>query len=281
MAGIGGAANNDLAEKSGWESAYAGGGFPGNRATGLFNRPLNGIPVLVQSIDDFGVYETVERFWYNDSVVNTLREQTVSEEIFNSLTCGAGLCLSVAASAVLIVKASLSGDPRSVVSFSIYGASIILLFLCSTLYHSIASKKAKEVLKICDHCTIYVLIAGTYTPLALVTLRGPWGWSLLGIVWGLTFLGIVFKIFFVSRFSLLSVAIYLLMGWLAVFVLGPLLRRLAPAGIGWLLAGGIFYSVGTLFYAWKKLYFHAIWHLFVLAGCACHYFAVYWYVLPA
>lgn len=214
--------------------------------------------------------------------MNYRREQTLSEEILNSITCGIGLALSVAALVILIVSASLRGDAWKIVGVSIYGTSIVLLFLFSTLYHSIPSKKAKYVFEILDHCTIYVLIAGTYTPFTLVTLRGPWGWSLFGAVWGLAFFGILFKAFFISRFRVLSAVVYLLMGWLVVIALGPLLRHLAPAGIGWLLAGGVIYSAGLIFYAWKKLPFHhTVWHLFVLAGCVCHFFAVLFYVLPA
>jgi hemolysin III len=213
--------------------------------------------------------------------LNCRREQTVLEEIFNSITCGIGFCLSVAALVVLIVSANRAGDAWRMVGVSIYGTSLALLFLFSTLYHAIPSKKAKDVFELLDHCTIYVLIAGTYTPFALVTLRGPWGWSLLGTVWGLAFFGIVFKIFFVSRFRVFSAIVYLLMGWLAVVVLRPFLQHLAAAGIGWLLAGGVIYSAGLIFYAWKQLPFHhTVWHVFVLAGSGCHFVAVLKYVLP-
>ena len=208
-------------------------------------------------------------------------EQTVLEEIFNSITCGIGCCLSIAALVILIVSASRMDDAWRMVGVSIYGSSLVLLFLCSTLYHSIPSKKAKHVFEILDHCTIYVLIAGTYTPFALVTLRGAWGWSLFGAVWGLAFLGIVFKAMFVSRFRVFSVVVYLLMGWLVVIAFRPLLQHLAMAGIGWLLAGGVIYSAGLLFYAWRTLPFrHAVWHLFVLVGSGCHFVAVLKYVLP-
>jgi len=207
--------------------------------------------------------------------------QTLLEEIFNSITCGVGFCLSVTALVMLIVSASQVGDAWRIVSVSIYGVSLALLFLFSTLYHAISSKKVKYFFEILDHCTIYVLIAGTYTPFALVTLRGAWGWSLLGVVWGLTVFGIVFKVIFISRFRAFSAVVYLLMGWLVVVALRPLLQHLAPAGIGWLLAGGMIYSAGLVFYAWKKLPFHhTIWHLFVLTGSVCHFVAVFYYVLP-
>lgn len=208
--------------------------------------------------------------------------QTALEEVFNSVTCGIGACLSIAGLVVLVVSASPGGDAWRMTCASMYGASLVLLFLVSTLYHSIPSRKAKRVFKILDHCMIYVLIAGTYMPFALVTLRGPWGWSLLGAVWGLALFGMVFKVFFVSRFRGLSAVIYLLMGWLVVIALRPLLQHLPLGGIGWLLAGGAIYSSGLLFYAWRTLPFHhTIWHLFVLMGGACHFVAVLRYVLLA
>ena len=213
--------------------------------------------------------------------MNHSHEQSALEEIFNSVTCGIGFCLSVAALVVLVVSASLEGDVWRIVSAGIYGASLVTLFLFSTLYHCTASKKAKRVFEILDHCAIYVLIAGTYTPFALVTLRGSWGWSLFGIVWGLAFFGILFKIVFSVRFRVFSSIVYLLMGWLIVIALLPLSQHLAHRGIAWLAAGGVIYSAGVLFYAWRRLPFsHTIWHFFVLAGCACHFFAVLFFVLP-
>ncbi len=209
------------------------------------------------------------------------RDQTILEEVFNSLTCGIGLCLSVAAAVVMIVLASLGGDIWRIVSVSIYGVSLMVLFLFSVLHHGISSSKTKRVLEILDHCAIYVLIAGTYTPFALVTLRGPWGWSLFGIVWTLAFFGILFKVVFSTRFRVFSLAVYLLMGWLIIFALEPLRQHLDSAGIVWLAAGGVIYSAGVIFYAWRKLPFHhTLWHLFVLAGCACHFFSVLLYVIP-
>ena len=149
------------------------------------------------------------------------------------------------------------------------------------MYHSLSCKKAKYVFEILDHCTIYVLIAGTYTPFTLVALRGPWGWSLFGAVWGLAVLGTVFKAMFLSRFRVLSAVVYLLMGWLVVVAVRPLSQHVAAAGIGWLLAGGVIYSAGLIFYAWKKLPFHhTVWHVFVLVGSGCHFVAVLKYVLP-
>ena len=209
------------------------------------------------------------------------REQTVLEEIFNSITCGIGFCLSIAALIILITSASRAGDIWRIVGVSVYGIGLTLLFLFSTLYHAISAKKAKHVFEILDHCTIYVLIAGTYTPFTLVTLRGPWGWSLFGTVWGLALFGIVFKAFFVTKFRALSAVVYLLMGWLIVVAVRPLSQHLAAEGVGWLLVGGVIYSIGIIFYAWRKLPFqHVIWHVFVLAACVCHFVAVFAYVLP-
>jgi len=213
--------------------------------------------------------------------MDDLRDQTPTEEIVNSITCGMGLCLSVAALVVLVVLSSIYGDARRVVSFSVYGVSLIFLFACSTLYHCFQGKKTKHVMKILDHSAIYGLIAGTYTPLTLVTLKGAWGWSLFGVVWGLALAGIVFKIFFVRKFKLLSTAIYLLMGWIAVVAIKPLSQQLPLGGIAWLATGGIIFSLGVIFYIFKKIPFHhAIWHLFVLMGCTCHFFSILFYVLP-
>ena len=210
------------------------------------------------------------------------REETAIEEFFNIATCGAGLCLSVAALVTLVVSASLHGGARCIVSFSIYGASLVLLFTCSTLYHCFRAEKTRRVFEILDHSAIYLLIAGTYTPFTLVTLKGAWGWSLFGIVWGLALAGTLFKIFFIAKFKALSVIIYLLMGWLVAAALRPLAQNLAVEGIRWLAAGGIIFSLGVFFYAFKKLPFHhTVWHLFVLMGCGCHFFSIFFYVLPA
>jgi len=213
--------------------------------------------------------------------MRTERKQDPTEEVFNSITCGIGLCLSIAALVMLVVLASTQGDPVRVVSFSIYGASLVLLFGFSTLYHSVMHEKAKHIFSILDHCAIYLLIAGTYTPFTLIILKGGWGWSLFGVVWGLALGGILFKAFFIKKLRILSVVVYLLMGWLVLIALKPLMQHLAPMGIAWLATGGIFYSLGIIFYAWKKLRFHhVIWHLFVLLGCACHFFSIFFYVLP-
>lgn len=204
------------------------------------------------------------------------------EEIFNSVTHGAGAILSLAFLTLLVIFASLHGSARHVVGCSIFGASMVLLYTASTLYHSARSPRLKHIFKTADHACIFLLIAGTYTPFTLVTLQGGWGWTLLAIVWGIAAVGIVFKIFFVYRFRTAATVAYLLMGWLAVVAVKPLLANLPPGGLFWLVAGGLSYTVGTVFYLLKRLpYSHAIWHLFVLGGTTCHFFAVLFYVIPA
>jgi hemolysin III len=204
-----------------------------------------------------------------------------SEDVASVLTHGIGLMLSVAGLCVLVALSVLYGTRLHVLSCGIYGVTLVSLYAASTLYHSFQSPRVKHVLKIIDHCSIYLLIAGTYTPFTLVLLHGGWGWTLFGLVWGLSVFGIVFKIFFVNRFKVTSVSIYLLMGWMAVVAIKPMLALVPTGGVRLLFAGGLIYTAGILFYVWKRIpYNHAIWHLFVLAGSACHYFAVMFYVLP-
>ena len=210
-----------------------------------------------------------------------LYEFSPGEEIANSITHGIGAALSVAGLTLLVVLAVIYGDVWRVVSFSIYGSSLVLLYLASTLYHSFQSPRVKRVLRVLDHASIYLLIAGTYTPFLLVNMRGAWGWSLFGVVWGLALLGVLFKIFFIGRFEVLATAAYVLMGWLVVIAFREMLIQVPPGGVVLLFAGGMVYTAGVLFYAWEKLPFnHAIWHLFVLGGSICHFFAVLFYVLP-
>jgi len=198
-----------------------------------------------------------------------------AEELANSLTHGVGLALSMAGFIVLVVLAAMRGSAWRIVSCAVYGSTLICLYAASTLYHGIRSRRLKRVLKICDHSAIYLLIAGTYTPFLLVNLRGSWGWSLFAVIWGLAMAGILFKVWFVEHFSVLSTAVYLLMGWLALLAVKPMLLRVPLSGLLWLLAGGVLYTVGVAFYAWKKVpYNHAIWHGFVIAGSTCHYFSV-------
>ena len=205
----------------------------------------------------------------------------IIEEKLNALTHAAGTVLALVGLIVLTVAASLYGTVWHIVSFSIYGTSLFLLYLASTLYHSFSSEKIKHIFKILDHSAIYLLIAGTYTPFTLVVLHGTIGWIIFSVIWGLACLGIVLKIFFVKRFNLLSTACYILMGWLLMLVIKPIMALLPPVGLTWLVAGGVFYTGGSLFYLWRRLpYNHAIWHLFVLAGSISHFITVYYYILP-
>lgn len=200
-------------------------------------------------------------------------------ERFNSISHLVGAALAVAGTAVLVVLAARLGDPWKIVGFSIYGAMLVALYVASTLYHSVRGR-AKEILQKVDHCSIYLLIAGSYTPFALVSLRGAWGWSLLGVVWGLALLGIAQEIWLAKGARVLSLVIYVLMGWLALVAVVPLWEALTPAGFGWLLAGGACYTLGIIFYATdhKVRHGHGLWHLFVLGGSACHFVTVLLYV---
>ncbi|MBA4261515.1 MAG: hemolysin III [Comamonadaceae bacterium] len=200
-------------------------------------------------------------------------------ERFNSISHLVGAGLAVAAAALLITSASLQGDPWRIVAFSVYGAMLVALYLASTLYHALRGR-AKAVFRKLDHCSIYLLIAGSYTPFALISLQGPWGWSLLGVVWSLAVLGIVQEVWLARGTRVLSLVIYLLMGWLALVAVVPLWRALGPDGFAWLAAGGVFYTLGLGFYAadHKLRHGHGIWHLFVLAGSTCHFFTLLLYV---
>ncbi len=206
----------------------------------------------------------------------------LGEEIMNSITHGIGAALSVAGLTILVVLAVMSGNVRQIVGFSIYGASLIILYLASTLYHSFQKPEVKHVLKIIDHAAIYLLIAGTYTPFLLVGVQGAWGWTMLVLIWGLAILGISFKALFIDRFQKLSVLGYVLMGWLSVLIIKSLLDTIAVGGLIWLAAGGAIYTIGVIFYSLKRIpYMHGVWHLFVLGGSICHYFAVLLYLAPA
>ncbi|MES2949052.1 MAG: hemolysin III family protein [Pseudomonadota bacterium] len=200
-------------------------------------------------------------------------------ERFNSISHLVGAGLAVLGSALLIVPAVRLGDPWKIVSFSIYGAMLVALYVSSTLYHS-ARGRAKEIWMKFDHCSIYLLIAGSYTPFALVSLRGVWGWSLLGTVWTLALVGIVQEIWFAKGARVLSLVIYLLMGWLAMVAVAPLWQALTPYGFAWLAAGGILYTVGIIFYVAddRIRHGHGVWHLFVLGGSSCHFFTVLLFV---
>lgn len=207
---------------------------------------------------------------------------TPREELAHSLTHGLGAGLSGAGLVLLVIRSAQHGDAWHVVSTAIFGATLVLLYTASTLYHSFRSERTKQVLQKFDHAAIFLLIAGTYTPFVLVTLRGPWGWSLFGVVWGLAVAGVTLKFWLAGRFRLASTLIYLAMGWLVLVAIKPLLAALPAGGIKLLLAGGLCYTGGAGFYLWKRLpYHHAVWHLFVLAGSACHWAAVYLHVVPA
>jgi hemolysin III len=206
-------------------------------------------------------------------------EYSIKEEIANAITHGIGVLLSIPALVYLIIFASKYGDAWHIVSFSIFGATMILLYLFSTLLHAIPHSKAKDIFEILDHSAIYLLIAGTYTPFLLVPLRGTLGFTLLGIVWGLAIAGIVLKIFFVKKFVILSTLAYILMGWLIIIAIKPLYEFLSPEGFALLLTGGLLYTIGAIFYVWRKIpYHHAIWHGFVLAGSAAMFFCILFYV---
>ncbi|HDQ40790.1 MAG TPA: hemolysin III family protein [Desulfonatronum sp.] len=209
------------------------------------------------------------------------KQYTLREEIANSITHGLGILLSIAGLVILAVLAVRYGDAWHIVSCTIFGATLILLYTASTLYHGISHPRVKNVLRIVDHSAIFLLIAGTYTPFTLVNLRGPWGWSLFGTVWGLTLLGIILELTPLRRFRLLSLILYVGMGWAVVIAAKPLLESVAPQGLMLLAAGGLAYTGGIAFYVWRGLpHHHAIWHLFVLAGSALHFFAVLYYVIP-
>jgi hemolysin III len=209
-----------------------------------------------------------------------LREQSPSEEIVNAILHGIGAGLSIAALVVLIIFANIYGNTWHIVSFSIYGATLIILYLSSTVYHSLPKGKWKNILHVIDHSSIFLLIAGTYTPITLTAMRGPWGWSIFGVIWGIAFLGIILKVFWMDKLKFLSVGLYVIMGWLIVIAIKPLLESLETISLIFLLAGGISYMVGIIFYIWRRLkYSHGIWHLFVLAGSICHFFTVF-YLLP-
>ncbi len=197
------------------------------------------------------------------------------EEIASSVTHGLGAGLAVAALVLMVVLAARHGDAWRVVSLAIFGSTLILLYTASALYHGLTNPTAKRVFQVLDHSCIYLLIAGTYTPLTLVPLRGPWGWSLFGVVWGMALVGVVFKAFFTARFEAVSVALYLLMGWLIVVAARPVMRDLPPGMLLWIVLGGLAYTLGVFFYVNdRRPYFHAIWHLFVLGGSTLHFFGI-------
>ncbi len=206
------------------------------------------------------------------------RPQSLGEEIANSISHGIGAVAALVSAPVLIVAATQRGDRRYLFAASVFAVTMVLLYLTSTIYHALPRTKAKRVFRLLDHGAIYLLIAGTYTPITLGVLRGFWGWMLFGAVWTLALLGIVLKAVGGFRYPRLSTALYLGMGWLCVVALRPLWLHIAPAGLAWLVAGGLAYTAGVAFFAADRVrYAHFVWHLFVLAGTGCHFVAVLWY----
>lgn len=206
---------------------------------------------------------------------NLKNRYTLGEEIFNSISHGAGTLLAIGGTAVLIVLSAIYSTPWAVVSSAIYGASLIILYTMSTLYHAITNNTAKKFFRIMDHNTIFFLIAGTYTPITLAIMGGALGWVLFGIVWGAAAVGIVFNSIDLEKFSKPSIVCYVLMGWVVIFAIKPLIEATSAAFLIFLLLGGIFYTLGIIFYAIKKIkYFHSVWHLFTVAGSVFHYFAI-------
>jgi hemolysin III len=207
--------------------------------------------------------------------------QTSGEELVNVITHAIGAILGIAGLSALVVGAARHGDVWRLVSFSIYGATLVLLYLASVFYHGARSPRAKRMLQFFDHSAIYLLIAGTYTPFTLVSMRGSLGWTMFGLIWGLAIFGIMLNVFFFGRLGFVSTVLYLLMGWLVVIAIKPVMDAVSVRGLVWLVAGGLSYTIGVVFYAWHRLpYAHPIWHIFVLAGSVFHYFAIFFYVLP-
>ncbi|MEA3319259.1 MAG: hemolysin III family protein [Bacillota bacterium] len=203
------------------------------------------------------------------------------EEIANTITHGIGILTSIAALVLLIVFSAIHGTSLHVTTFIVYGVTMIMLYTASTLLHALPKGKAKNVFEILDHSSIYFFIAGSYTPITLIIMDGALGWTLFGIVWGLAIAGTVFKVFFVKRFILASTLLYVLMGWLAVFGWNDITSTVGTGGIAFLVAGGVVYSLGAVFYVWRAFpYHHAVWHVFVLGGTVLHFFFVLLYVLP-
>lgn len=206
---------------------------------------------------------------------------SVGEEVANSLTHGTGLLLGIAALVVLVVHAAQRGTAIHVVAASIYGATLVLLYASSTFYHALPRGRAKRVFGVLDHAAIFLLIAGTYTPFTLVTLEGGWRWSMFGVVWGLALAGVVLEAVTLGRARKVQLLLYLLIGWMAMVAIRPLLSSLSPGGFALLIGGGLFYSLGVIFYVRRSMrWHHAIWHVFVIAGSVCHFFAVVFFVLP-
>jgi hemolysin III len=213
--------------------------------------------------------------------VPALPRYSLGEEVANSITHGIGIILAIAGLAVLTAFAARNGNAWHITASAIFGATLILCFTASTLYHSVTSESVKQVLRVCDHSAVFLLIAGTYTPFMLIGVPGPWGWTILAAVWTLAITGVALKFFLRGRLHGLIVALYLGMGWLVVVATKPLLEAIGTGGMAFLAGGGLAYTVGVIFYKWRRLpYSHAIWHGFVLLGGGLHYFGVLFYLIP-
>ena len=214
-------------------------------------------------------------------MASSQKQYSTKEEIANSITHGIGIILAIAALVILAIFAGIYGNLWHVISVSVYGFTLILLYTASTLYHSIQAPRTKNIFQILDHAAIYMLIAGTYTPFTLVNLRGPWGWSLFAVVWCLALIGTAIQLGQRERWRVVSMALYVGMGWTVLGAIKPLISSIAAGGLILLLLGGLAYTFGILFYRWKRLkYHHAVWHIFVLAGSTFHFFAVLFFVIP-
>ena len=211
---------------------------------------------------------------------SVLPKYTLGEEIMNAVTHGVGAGLSIAGTVLLILRAALRSDAMAVVASALFGSSLILLYMMSTLYHSLTAPGAKKVFRVFDHCTIFILIAGTYTPYTLVTLRGWVGWTIFGILWGVTILGIVLNAVSIEKSKIFSMIAYVVMGWCVLFAIKPTIEGLGLWGMMFVLIGGIFYTVGIIFYKKKNIkYMHSVWHFFVLAGSIFQFFSIYFWVI--
>lgn len=212
---------------------------------------------------------------------NSIPNYSLREDFASSMIHGAGFILAIIGMCLLIAYASIYGNAWHIVSCSIYGSTLVLLYTASTLYHSIRLAKARKVLRVLDHSTIFLLIAGTYTPFTLVNLRGPWGWSIFGVIWALAVIGILFQTTGFLKGAKVSVAFYVAMGWVVVVAIKPMLSLVDTGGLVLLLLGGVAYTTGVVFYVWRQIpYNHAIWHVFVVAGSTLHFFAIFLYVIP-
>ncbi len=210
-----------------------------------------------------------------------METRAAREELANSITHGLGLALSVAALPVLVWLAARHGDPWRIVAVTVYGTTLILLYGSSTLYHAFRTPRVKRIFQIFDYSAIYLLIAGTYTPFTLVNMRGPWGWTLFGVIWGLGIVGVVCSAIALEIFRYISPAVFVAMGWMVLVGIKPLMAMVSGVGLAWLIAGGLAYTIGVIFFAWESLpYGHAVWHCFVLAGSLCHFVAVVVAVVP-